>query len=285
MKKTKRLWILVLAIMMLMMVSANVFAASVYVPTEGNKYKWDADKKKWVKYESFKTTFDKSGRIKKYVRKSKGKSFTETFKWKENLVVEDKYTDNTGNGIYSRTIKRKNKKNLLTKMVLTETSDGNTTKSTYTYSWKGKKATGKKTSKTESTKYTVVIDGKKRPVKYIYDTFTSTHAYYKNGNIKKSLIGGAPTFIDEYNSAGYSTSWTNKIPCHENGNRVGTVTYKETYTYTMDKKRKCPKSMIKVCTRDGVFTEKYKTIYTSFKKVSRTRNCDAFAYDLPGLQG
>ena len=67
MKKTKTLWILVLAIMMLTMVHANVFAASAYVPTGGTQYKWDADKKKWVENTSFKATYDNSGRIEKYV--------------------------------------------------------------------------------------------------------------------------------------------------------------------------------------------------------------------------
>ena len=47
-----------------------------------------------------------------------------------------------------------------------------------------------------------------------------------------------------------------------------------TWKYTMDKKKNCPKQVI-VSARQSGKTEKFKVVFTTFKKVSRIRNCDA----------
>lgn len=256
MKTAKKLWALLLAAMMIMMVPVSASAAQKFVPVAGYQQYWNGSK--WVKDFDFTAKYKSSGNITSFIKEySSGYSETRTYKWKNNRVVENTYYTSKG---YTDKAVRSYKNNLLKKSEFTASSKDYIT--TRKYSWKKRtaKVTLSYSKKYSSSTYTIKVNKKgRRSYEYVpgNSPVTSSWKYYSNGNLKsyvhKSSSGTTSTY---FNELGYKES---------NGGIY--------YTYTMDKKKNRPKKV--EWTSDK---RKYRMVYTKYKKVSAIKNCDAWGY-------
>ena len=270
MNTVKRLVTLFGMILLTFSPAAGMDASGAYVPTIAKTY--IKQNGKWVDSHSKKFVFKKDGRITQLEAGFEVRNYS----WKGNYVFQQNYT---GQGTGTWTFKYKNG---LRQSKVFESADDTTT---YSYKWKKRKASVKYTTvniwneDAGITSITTKVNEKKQitSVKTKYRgglSILETFVYYKNGNLKEKWykFGDSGPTITKYNEDGYIISLVDNF----GSSNESTSTYK----YTMDKKKKCPKSVL-VKSKDSYGSRTQKTVFSSFKKVSRVRNCDASGYVLP----
>lgn len=263
MRRTKRLWTLFLAVMIIAMIPASAFAASKKnIPTAG--YKEQLKDGKWVKLNDFSMNYNSQGKIISYSRRfAGGGSEKTTYKWNGDRVIQSTYTSSDKSTNKEKRSFLKKKKNFVKSAVVDNGNDH----ITLTYKWKKNTATVTEKyddNSSEPSSYTVKVNNNGRilmeshPREYASGPLVYKYKYYGNGNLKS--ITNSNGAVMKYNKDGYLAA-------------NGIITYK----YTMDKKKKAPKLV--------EWTEyfeneefKFRIKYTKYKKVSKVRNCDATGY-------
>ena len=126
------------------------------------------------------------------------------------------------------------------------------------------------------------MNGKNKSVYYSSGDWTEKTSYYANGNYKSTSYGTNGAEKTSYNKNGYPVKHIGIIS-HYNSDHVliKTENYTRSFSYTMDKKKKCPKEKLETESHPDGTTYQFKTVYTSFKKVSGARNCDASGNGVP----
>ena len=295
MNRVRKLTIGMLAALLVLMIPGMAFAKS-YVPVKGTRYEYDENDKKWVKTNATVTAkFSKDGKVKKVEETQTGYTRVRTYSWKGNNLKKDVIKENwswlDGDGkTQTTTINRTERFTIKNKLpvksersyVSNSSQEGewkNTTTTKYTWKKNKKKGTASITGSIQgnSYSYTETIKLKKgRRVSVKDDNGSSTYTYYRSGLLKQETIrDGDVSIVYKYNKKGYITEWT------ETGrDDGGAYTRKNTYKWTMNKKKKCPKSVVVTQKRTGsnAFTSTFKYEFTKFKKVSKVRNCDAFGF-------
>lgn len=269
MNKMKKLTALLLTFALLAVTPLSAMAASgTYIPTAGTRYEFKDGK--WETIANIRFNYDKKGRLKstRYENADGGATIS-SLKWSGNYVTKSTNTFESGRTYMAV---RKFKDGLL--KTYTHTSPDS--KSTYSYKWKKKKASVKFTvtpaSASSLVSVAVKVNGKKQIISETYkysdgSAEKNEYKYFGNGNMKQyKRTDKHGVTIQKFNKNGYITYFSSTYD-----GDVGT----ETYKYTMDKKKKCPKEVTAEYTTSTGYSMLSKTVYTSFKKVSNPRNCDA----------
>ena len=249
MKTAKRLMAMLLVAALLAVTPAAAMAAE-YVPTKGTYY-WK-NGTKWQKGTEYTWSYKGDGKIKKVTYKEPdGYSSSTTYKWKGSFLKTLRYSGNEYTSY-------KFKNNRLQSM--TDVYGSN--KETGKFKWDKKKKKG--TYKGDGFTNVITVNSKGQRVKqsYIYSdgTYTYSYKYYSNGNVKSiSLKGPGYSFSTKYNKAGYLTS------------RKSSDGYSYTCKYKKNKKGQITEKITKYNSGG-----ENKIVYTKWKKVSRTWNCDGF---------
>lgn len=250
---------LLFIIALLFTVSKTTLASSGgYIPIAATRYLYNSYDGTWHKLSTVKRTFSKDGKLKSEdfsSLDSTSRPSKLTYTWKGNFVTKLSKV-----GVFSSTEIYRYKNGLRRSYSFESRGDY----SRYKYNWKKKTAKVSIKSNHEGGTLTVKVNNKKKITSVIRkysDGFTTktTYQYYKNGNLKKESTGNT---VRKYNKSGYPTLETS-------------YSGKTTYKYKMDKKKNCPKEVeISYLEANGSLISKYKIAITSYKKVSRIRNCD-----------
>ena len=282
MKKLQRLLASFLVVLLIALIPSSVYAMGYkgYIPTAGEHYYLDSEAGVWKLSSTFKYTYDSKGRIKKYEsRDTDGDMYTQTYKWKGDYVV--KTTTSTSYG-YSSTVSRTFKKNKIQKVKVASVSEGRQRTSVSTYKWKGKKAAvTSKDSDGKVTSMTVKVNGKNKFVSMKGADWSETYSYYGNGNLKSYTYNYSGKNSSSYNKKGFRTKGTGTVSYYSDDVLTKTDTYTTKDSFTMNKKKKCPQQIIETETYPDGRIHQSKTVFTSYKKVSGARNCDASGYGVP----
>ena len=295
MNRIRKFTIGMIAALLLMMIPGMAFAKS-YVPVKATMSEYNENEKKWMKTDTVITAkFSKDGKVKKVEESRNNYKKVHTYTWKGNNLKKDVIKENwswvddnnkTQTGSMNRsesfTIKNKLPAKSESSYVYYDSQDGewkNTATTKYTWKKNKKKGTSSVSGSNPggSYSYTETIKLKKgRRVSVTSDNGSQAYTYYKSGLLKQETIkDGDITIVYKYNKKGYITEMK-ETGKDDNGSYTRTNTYK----WTMDKKKKCPKSVVVTLKRTGsnAFTETYKYVFTKFKKVSKVRNCDAYGF-------
>ena len=272
MRTVRFLTALVGAVLAAALLSGSAFAAGGgYVPAAGTRQVLKNGN--WVQAESFRISYRKDGRITKYTTTDAEGTRSDSYSWKGDYVKKNAYA---GSGGYSCAWTWTYKKGKLQKYSFSD-SDGDAWAAKA--GWKKKKAAVSFTVTGSSYKMqsgTLKMDGKGRITSETRSSADGvqawTSSYYGNGLLKKRTYReGAAVSVTSWNKKGYITSVTDTAP---EGN------HSMTYTYVMDKKKKCPKEVLVTYNDDGDIRQE-RILYTKWKKVSRVRNCDAAGTEVP----
>ena len=316
MKKSRKLMMVLLAVLIIAMIPTTAFAKKAkkggkggkwYVPTAGSLEHWDAEKNAWVSSnETFTANFDNKGRVKAvtFVNTDPDTqrvwwSETSTYTWKGDFIKSSKdvetYTNIEGKvsgSTYETTYKYKGKKPSRRKHTYTSTnSDGRQTyysSSDAQYKW-GKKQ-GVVATEYHYIDYkedgSVADDGGSRSADMITlkkgrkgASFTSytTYKYYANGNLRSAVTNNT-------GSKETTVSEYNKAGFLVKYTRTWVVqengspkTQWSTTTYNWQMNGKQPVSVESSnVVSEGEANAPQKWTFTSVKKVKQSRNCDAF---------
>lgn len=294
MDRIKKLLSVSVFVLMILAFSLSVYAGtSTYVPASCRLYSWNESTGSWEESGSYKYTYDSKGRLTKSVYKykqgSKTLSFEEKYTWKGDYI-----TSCTNSGYMKSTKTRTTyydkyvyKKNRIIKETQTTKFGSKKTVINVTYKWKNN--TAKLTYKQKGgSKYyrTIKVDKKKRLV-YSNRGMTNTYTYHSNGNLKSCKSKSDYANTTNFNKQGYITSikgrktkWMLINPEEYNEKYDYAVSYTTAYEYVMDSSKNCPKEWVATMTDSEGTVKKTKCVISSFKKVSKSRNCDASGRNL-----
>ena len=254
MRTVRFLTALVGAVLAAALLSGSAFAAGGgYVPAAGTRQVLKNGN--WVQAESFRISYRKDGRITKYTTTDAEGTRSDSYSWKGDYVKKNAYA---GSGGYSCAWTWTYKKGKLQKYSFSD-SDGDAWAAKA--GWKKKKAAVSFTVTGSSYKFVGTTSAKSG----------LTNIYKLNADGSSSYREGAAVSVTSWNKKGYITSVTDTAP---EGN------HSMTYTYVMDKKKKCPKEVLVTYNDDGDIRQE-RILYTKWKKVSRVRNCDAAGTEVP----
>lgn len=311
MKKTRKLMMIMLTLLIVAMIPGTAFAKKAkkagksYVPTAGTEYKWDEETNTWEPSgESFKAVFDKQGRVRSLsvAWADDAGRFTDylvyTYAWKgDNIKKESlKYTssdDGKSSESYSikTTYKVKKKRPVKEKYVCYyydkdgQIASSSTIQTTYRWDKDNKNGSRVTKSRSQNRDDTVPSLSRSTDVYTLKNGRLSTswmdnysYKYYKNGNLKSvSRTGedGRTKDVTKYNNAGYRVKHSRTVTDDDGAVTKNVTTYK--WTISGGK----PKS-VEWFTRDqsGTVTDRYRYEYTKTRKVKQTRNCDVFGFEV-----
>ena len=316
MKKSRKLMMVLLAVLIIAMIPTTAFAKKAkkggkggkwYVPTAGSLEYWDKEKNAWQPSgETFTANFDNKGRVKAVTytytdtdTKRVWSSDTYTYTWKGDFLKSkknvDTYTNTEGQvsgSTYETTYKYKGKKPSREKYTYVRTnSKGIVTYSSSTdtqYTWGAKK--GSVASETHYTDFNEdgsvdtdsgyrganVITLKKGKKGASWTSYT-TYKYYANGNLKAAVT-------NDTGSKETTVREYNKAGFLVKYSRTWVVKenggYKTNWTTTTYNWQMNGKQPVSVessnAVSEGEADPPQKWTFTSVKKVKQSRNCDAF---------
>lgn len=257
MKQIKRYACILITVLLLASTPSAALAAAEYVPTKAVCTSYTKKGNEWVQNGSAITytwSYKKDGRLIKTASLAEsGKGSWVRRSWKGDLVKKVTYEDGS-------TTTYKYKKGMLTQVRYISKEFQNVSK----YSIKKKKAVSSDGNVTSTISYNGKGQYKKVVTQYMNDTTTKTYKYYSDGNLKKltTTDNMGSTQVVRFNKKGYLKSFLMKSPSV-------TITTTYSYKYKKGKIREC------IVTRQGGgYSSMQKFVYTKWREVSRTRNCD-----------
>lgn len=313
MKRSKKLIMLLLAVLVIAMIPGTAFAkkkksgGKAYVPTAGEYYYYNESENDWVPEGSFTASYKKDGRITEYTLLSKDGAVNEQYQysWKKNYLSKVIYTDiyYSYSGAPSSksvtTTTYKYKKKLPKTMTQTseytdfnEPSENDTDTYVTSYTWTKKSGIGRKTQKDSSHREVEGFDiTKKKQLKGTFSDYDKI-SYYKNGNVKMIVTDQVSkdyqrTITKRFNKNGYLVSYDSYVKeiDDEDGERIYTTN--KSYEYVGGKNFT---EIICTETSDENWaahpewnyksTNKYKIKVTGSMKVKKSRNCDRFGHNV-----